>query len=136
MNYIGIAIHKKHCVFSALNEAGERTLETKIGTNDRAGLAEYLRAVGGPCKAVIEACWGWGKVHDLIEATGLVEEGVPAHPYRTRFISKARNDRERGILHCDPSHLVCRAGAPLRMNHDFDAIALKESVSQVRRCTA
>ena len=60
MNYIGIDIHKKHCVLSALNEAGERTREGRIGTNDRAGFAEYLRAVGGPCRAVIEACWGWG----------------------------------------------------------------------------
>ena len=34
MNYIGIDIHKKHCVLSALNEAGERTLEAKIATNE------------------------------------------------------------------------------------------------------
>ena len=34
--------------------------------------------MGGPCRAVIEACWGWGKVHDLAEATGLVGEVVLA----------------------------------------------------------
>jgi transposase len=90
MNYIGIDIHKKYCVLSALNEAGERTLEARIATNDRAGFEEYLRAVGGPCKAVIEACWGWGKVHDLLEATGLVEEVVLAHPYKTRIIAEAQ----------------------------------------------
>lgn len=90
MNYIGIDIHKKYCVLSALNEAGERTLEARIATNDRAGFAEYLRALGGPCKAVIEACWGWGKVHDLLEATGLVEEVVLAHPYKTRIIAEAQ----------------------------------------------
>ena len=90
MNYIGIDIHKKHCVLSALNEAGERTLEAKIATNDREGFERYLRAVGGPCKAVIEACWGWGKVHDLLEATGLVEEVVLAHPFKTRIIAEAQ----------------------------------------------
>ena len=67
-------------MLSALNEAGERTLEVKIATNDREGFERYLRAVGGPCKAVIEACWGWGKMHDLLEATGLVGEVVLAHP--------------------------------------------------------
>ncbi len=40
MNYIGIDIHKKYCVLSALNEAGERTLEARIATNDRAGFEE------------------------------------------------------------------------------------------------
>lgn len=90
MNYIGIDIHKKHCVLSALNEAGERTLETKIGTNDRTGFAEYLSTVGGPCRAVIEACWGWGKVHDLLEATGLAEEVVLAHPFKVRIIAEAQ----------------------------------------------
>ena len=90
MNYIGIDIHKKYCVLSALNEAGERVREARIATNDREGFAEYLRAVGGPCKAVIEACWGWGKVHDLLEATGLVEEVVLAHPNKTRIIAEAQ----------------------------------------------
>ena len=90
MNYIGIDIHKKYCVLSALNEAGERTLEARIATKDRAGFAECLRALGGPCKAVLEACWGWGKVHDLLEATGLVEEVVLAHPYKTRIIAEAQ----------------------------------------------
>ena len=47
MNYIGIDIHKKCCVLSALNEAGERTIEARIATNDRAGFEEYLRALGG-----------------------------------------------------------------------------------------
>ena len=90
MNYIGIDIHKKQCVLSALNEAGERTREAKIATNDREGFERYLLAVGGPCKAVIEACWGWGKVHDLLEATGLVEEVVLAHPFKTRIIAEAQ----------------------------------------------
>ena len=95
MNYIGIDIHKKHCVLSALDEAGERLREARIGTNDRAGFAEYLRAVGGPCRAVIEACWGWGKVHDLIEATGLVEEVVLAHPFKTRIIAEAQINTDK-----------------------------------------
>ena len=106
MNYIGIDIHKKHCVLSALNEAGERTREARIGTNDRAGFAEYLRAVGGPCRAVIEACWGWGKVHDLFEATGLVGEVVLAHPFKTRIIAEAQiktdSRAERDSLRSSP----------------------------------
>ena len=36
MNYIGIDIHKKQCLLSALNEAGERTLERGQLTGDRA----------------------------------------------------------------------------------------------------
>ena len=106
MNYIGIDIHKKHCVLSALNEAGERPREARIGTNDRAGFEDYLRAVGGPCRAVIEACWGWGKVHDLLEATGLVEEVVLAHPFKTRIIAEAQiktdSRAERDSLRSSP----------------------------------
>ena len=47
MNAIGIDIHKKQCVLSALNEARERTREARIGTHDREGFEEYLRAVVG-----------------------------------------------------------------------------------------
>lgn len=36
--------HEKHCVLSALNEAGERVREARIATSDRAGFAEVLRA--------------------------------------------------------------------------------------------
>jgi hypothetical protein len=56
INHIGIDIHKKDCVLSALNEAGERVREARIATNDREEFAEFLREVGGPCRAVIEAC--------------------------------------------------------------------------------
>ena len=90
MNYIGIDIHKKYCVLSALNEAGERLREARIATKDRAGFEEYCRSLGGPCKAAIEACWGWGKMHDLLEAIDGVEEVVLAHPYKTRIIAEAQ----------------------------------------------
>ena len=44
-NHIGIDIHKKHGVLSALNEAGERTLEAKIATNDREWFERRYEAI-------------------------------------------------------------------------------------------
>ena len=35
MNYIGIDIHKKYCVLSALNEAGERVREARGAGRDQ-----------------------------------------------------------------------------------------------------
>lgn len=90
MNYVGIDIHKKQCVLSAQNEAGERVREAKIATDDRAGFEEFFRGLGGPIRAVIEACWGWGKVHDRLEAIEQIEEVVLAHPYKTRIIAEAQ----------------------------------------------
>jgi hypothetical protein len=77
-------------VLSALNEAGERTLEARIATGDRAAFEEYCRSLGGPCRAVIEACWGWGKMHDMLEGIECIEEAVLAHPYKTRIIIEAQ----------------------------------------------
>lgn len=48
--------------------------EAKIATNDRAGFEEFFRALGGPNRAVIKPCWGWGKVHDRLEAIEQIEE--------------------------------------------------------------
>ena len=95
MNYIGIDIHKKQCVLSALNEAGERLREARVGTNDRAGFAEYLRAVGGPCRAVIEACLGWGKVHDLIEAAPFLQMEGGRHSQGRAALSIARRHADQ-----------------------------------------
>ena len=90
MNYVGIDIHKRYSVCAAQDEQGRKLGVARIEGNLGAGFAQYLRGLGGPCKVVIEACWGWGKVHDLLEATGLVEEVVLAHPYKTRIIAEAQ----------------------------------------------
>jgi hypothetical protein len=106
MNYVGIDIHKKHCVLSAQNEAGERVKEAKIGTNDRGGFEEFFRSLEGRSRAVIEACWGWGKVHDRLEEIGEIEEVVLAHPYTTRIIAEAQiktdSRAERDSLRSSP----------------------------------
>jgi transposase len=90
MNYIGIDIHKKYSVLCAQNQAGEILLEGKVEGNERRGFEEFFAALEGPSKAVLEACWNWGKVHDIVEDIAGVEEVVLAHPYKTRIIAEAQ----------------------------------------------
>ena len=90
MNYIGIDIHKKYSVLCARNEAGEIVLEGRVQNNERRGFEEFFASLDGPCRAVLEACWNWGRVHDIVEAIPGVEEVVLAHPYKTRIIAEAQ----------------------------------------------
>jgi hypothetical protein len=49
----------------------------------------------GPSKAVVEACWNWGLIHDELEELEQVEEVVLAHPYKTRLIADAQIKTDR-----------------------------------------
>jgi hypothetical protein len=67
MNYVGIDIHKRYSVFAAQDEQGRKLGVARIEGHLGSGFAQYLRGLGGESKVVIEACWGWGKIHDVLE---------------------------------------------------------------------
>ena len=91
MNYSAIDYHKKNSFISTCNEQGERIAEAKICGNDPSAFARYFARLGeGPGKVVVEACWNWSWLHDVLSELEPIEEVVLAHPYKTRVIAEAQ----------------------------------------------
>lgn len=90
MNYVGIDIHKRYSVCAAQDEQGRKLGVARIEGNLGSGFAQYLRGLGGRSKVVIEACWGWGKVHDVLEELPEVAEVVVANALKTRLIAESQ----------------------------------------------
>jgi hypothetical protein len=59
MNYVGMDIHKNYSVLCALDESGRRLREGRVEGNQARGFAAFFASLGGPCKAVVGACWNW-----------------------------------------------------------------------------
>lgn len=55
----------------------------------------YFRILGEPSEVVIEACWNWGALYDLLEGIEGVNKVVLSHPAKNRIIADAqiKNDR-------------------------------------------
>jgi transposase len=118
MNYVGVDIHKKYSVLCALDESGRKLREGRVEGNSARGFAQFFAGLEGPSKAVVEACWNWGLIHDELEELESVEEVVLAHPYKTRLIADAQIKTDRLDAHALGTllrgNLVARAHVPGR----------------------
>jgi len=118
MNYVGVDIHKKYSVLCALDETGRKLREGRVEANTSSGFARFFAGLDGPSKAVVEACWNWGLIHDQLEELEQVEEVVLAHPYKTRLIADAQIKTDRLDAHALGTllrgNLVARAHVPRR----------------------
>ena len=75
--------------------SGKARIEGNLGS----GFVQYLQGLGGRSKVVIEACWNWGKLYDVLEGLPQVEEVVLAHPLKTRLIAAAQiKTDKRGVM--------------------------------------
>jgi transposase len=90
MNYVGIDIHKRYSVLVAVDERGRELRRGRIKGNGASGFAQFFGALEGPSKVVLEACWNWGRIHDLLQEIEAIEEVVLAHPLKTRLIADAQ----------------------------------------------
>ena len=79
----------------AQDERGRTLREARIDGNSADGFVQFFKALEGPSKAVLEACWNWGLTHDLLEDIEQVEEVVLAHPLKTRLIADAQIKTDR-----------------------------------------
>lgn len=95
MSYTGIDHHKRYSVACTLDAQGRRLLERRIDHNAPEAFAAYFAALGEPSEVVIEACWNWGTIYDLLEATPGVTKVVLSNPAKNRIIADAqiKNDR-------------------------------------------
>lgn len=116
--YVGIDYHKKYSVLSAMDEQGHRVREARIDGNTPDGFESFFASLGGPAKAVLEACWNWGYLYDLLEGMEGIEELVLAHPYKTRVIADAqiKTDRldARALANLLRGNLIPSAHIPTR----------------------
>ena len=81
MNYVGLDIHKRYSVLVAIGEGGQELRRGRINGNSAFGFAQFF---------VLEACWNWGRIHDLLKEIDSIEEVVLAHPLKTRLIADAQ----------------------------------------------
>ena len=95
MNYTGIDHHKRYSVACTLDARGAKVLEKRIDHNAPEAFAAYFAELGESSEVVIEACWNWATVYDLLEATPGVAKVVLSHPAKNRIIADAqiKNDR-------------------------------------------
>lgn len=117
MNYSAIDYHKKNSFISVVNEQGQRVAEAKIRGNAPAAFAQFFARLGNePTKVVVEACWNWGWLHDVLQEIEQVEEVVLAHPYKTRVIAEAqiKSDKldARILSQLLRGNFIARAHAP------------------------
>ena len=115
MNYIGIDIHKRYSVACVQDESGKIIKRVRIEGNKAEGFRRCLN--GEPARAVIEACWNWGKVYDSLESIEGIEEVVLAHPLKTRLIADAQIKTDKidatALATLLRGNLVARADGPI-----------------------
>jgi transposase len=90
MNYVGVDIHKRYSVLVAVDERGRELRRSRINGNTAFGFAQFFLGLEGKSKVVLEACWNWGRIYDLLSEIEQVEEVVLAHPLKTRLIADAQ----------------------------------------------
>jgi transposase len=95
MNYVGIDIHKHYSVLVAVDERGQELGRGRVNGNTPSGFAQFFDSLSGPSKAVVEACWNWGRIYDLVSQIKGVEEVVLAHTLKTRLIAEAQVKTDR-----------------------------------------
>jgi transposase len=95
MRYVGIDYHKHYSVLCATDERGQELKQRRIKGNTAAGFAQFFSELGEQNKVVMEACWNWGWLYDLLGQIDKVGEVVLAHPYKTRLIAEAQIKTDR-----------------------------------------
>jgi transposase len=95
MQYVGIDYHKRYSVLCATDERGEKLRQRRVNGNTASGFAQFFSELGEPSKVVMEACWNWGWLYDLLGEIEQVDKVVLAHPYKTRLIAEAQVKSDR-----------------------------------------
>jgi transposase len=95
MQYVGIDYHKRYSVLCATDERGQKLKQGRVNGNTASGFAQFFAELGEPSKVVMEACWNWGWLYDLLGEIKQVEKVVLAHPYKTRLIAEAQVKSDR-----------------------------------------
>jgi hypothetical protein len=61
---VGLDLHKKYSQVEALEEGGQRRAAARL-VNEFEQIDGFFRALGEPCRVVLEAEWNWGAMQRL-----------------------------------------------------------------------
>jgi transposase len=64
--------------------------EARINHTDTAAFARYFKSLGEDTMVVMEACWNWGWLFDLLGTLPGITSVLLAHPAKTRIIADAQ----------------------------------------------
>lgn len=95
MLYTGIDYHKRYSVVCTVDAEGRRVQSARIDQNEPAAFAAYFQRLPAPSRTVLEACWNWGWLYDLLHELAGVESVVLSHPGKTRLIAEAQIKTDR-----------------------------------------
>jgi transposase len=90
MLYTGIDYHRRYSVVRTQDAAGNRVKGARIDHRDPEAFAAYFKALPEVSRVVMEACWNWGWLYDLLGETERVADVTLAHPFKTRLIADAQ----------------------------------------------
>jgi transposase len=120
--FVGLDVHKKTIVATALDKEGRKLDQTEMSAYDDE-VVDHLRALPGRKHVVLEACSVWEHVYD---AAGPLAAIVKlAHPKKTRLIAEA-------TLKTDRVDSLALANL-MRMNGVAEAYAPDEPTRELRR---
>ena len=95
MLYTGIDYHKRYSVVCTVDAEGRRVQSARIDQNEPAAFAAYFQRLPSPTRTVLEACWNWGWLYDLLHELPGVDGVVLSHPGKTRLIAEAQIKTDR-----------------------------------------
>lgn len=95
MLYTGIDYHKRYSVLCTVDADGRRVQSARIDQNEPAAFAAYFQHLPAPSRTVLEACWNWGWLYDLLHELPGVADVVLSHPGKTRLIAEAQIKTDR-----------------------------------------
>src|SRR5579863_59255 len=117
MLYTGVDFHKRYSVACTMDASGPRVKEARI-VNTPEAIASYFSGLPDKSQVVMEACWNWGWLYDLLGELDGVDEVVLANPGKTKIIADAQIKTDkidaRALCMLLRGQLVARAHAPNR----------------------
>lgn len=87
MLYAGLDVHKRTTHVTVVDEYGGIVRQEQVNSTAE-GLRKALGRYRRPVKAVLEASYNWGLIHDWLDE--IADEVVLAHPTKVRAIAEAR----------------------------------------------
>jgi transposase len=90
--FVGLDVHRKSVVATAVDGMGHPVSQAKFGPTDQE-LVEFLHTLPGPTRVALEACSVWQHFYDAAESTGA--SVVLSNPLKTRLIAEANLKTDR-----------------------------------------
>lgn len=89
MIYVGIDYHKRYSQVEAVDKGGRTIARARLANREEV-LKRWFSSLPESCEVVIEACWNWQLMYELLEGMDEVERIHVANPFKVKAIAEAR----------------------------------------------